>query len=165
MEGIHTLKSIVLEGNWLEKVDLKEAYFSVKNTWSFYVSSSRTSSTSSNVSPFTWPQPHGFLRKLRSSRSGVEDTDVCLHRQHSGRHQGEKQGSIVRSLYICYSTWASVNMEKMVLEPSQCIEFLGFTLDTTRMELSLPVQKTKKIWVESQQLLEVEQGTASTLPD
>lgn len=82
-----------------------------------------------------------------------------------GRHQGEKQGSIVRSLYICYSTWASVNMEKTVLEPSQCIEFLGFTLDTTRMELSLPVQKTKKIWAESQQLLEVEQGTASTLPD
>ena len=29
MEGIHTLKSLVLEGDWLVKVDLKDAYFSV----------------------------------------------------------------------------------------------------------------------------------------
>ena len=29
MKGIHTLKSLVLEGDWLVKVDLKDAYFSV----------------------------------------------------------------------------------------------------------------------------------------
>ena len=28
MEGIHTLKSLILEGDWLVKIDLKDAYFS-----------------------------------------------------------------------------------------------------------------------------------------
>ena len=110
MEGIHTLKSIVLEGNWLVKVDLKEAYVSVKNAKSFYASS-QGQVLPVQLSPL-WPglSPMGLYRDLgagSNSRSGAGDTDGCLHRQHSGRHQGENQGSRVHSLYICYSAWAS----------------------------------------------------------
>uniref|UniRef100_A0A1X7SYM3 Reverse transcriptase domain-containing protein n=1 Tax=Amphimedon queenslandica TaxID=400682 RepID=A0A1X7SYM3_AMPQE len=39
----------------------------------------------------------------------------------------------------------SINWEKTILEPSQHIEFLGFMVDSTKMELSLPAQKIKKI--------------------
>ena len=52
-------------------------------------------------------------------------------------------------LYLLQHLGFTVNLEKTVLEPSQCLEFLGFMVDTTRMELSLPAQKIQKFRVES----------------
>ena len=52
-------------------------------------------------------------------------------------------------LYLLQRLGFTVNLEKTVLEPSQCLEFLGFMVDTTRMELSLPAQKIQKFRVES----------------
>ena len=51
-------------------------------------------------------------------------------------------------------------MKKILLDPSQ---FLSFMIDTTRMELSLPAQKIKKIWAKSRQILEAELVAACTL--
>ena len=51
-------------------------------------------------------------------------------------------------LYLLQRLGFTVNLEKTVLEPSQCLEFLGFMVDTTRMELSLPAQKIQKFRVE-----------------
>ena len=66
-------------------------------------------------------------------------------------------------LYLLQCLGFTVNMEKTVLELSQCFEFLGFTGDTTRMQLSLPAQKIKKIRAESRKLLEAERVSARTL--
>ena len=46
---------------------------------------------------------------------------------------------------------------------SQHLEFLGFTVDATSMELSLPTQKIIKIRAESRQLLEAEHVTCRAL--
>ena len=56
-----------------------------------------------------------------------------------------------------------INQEKTILEPSQNMEFVGFTVDTRRMELSLPAEKLKKIRAESRKLMGVEQVTGRTL--
>ena len=79
-----------------------------------------------------------------SSRMGAGDTDDSLHRRYSpvGRDLGESQTGL---LYLLQCLGFTVNLEKTKLEPSQCLEFLGYTMDTTRMELSLPAQKIKKI--------------------
>ena len=53
-------------------------------------------------------------------------------------------------------------MEKTVLDPSLHLEFLGFMVDTTKMGLSHPAQKIKKIRAESTQTLEAELVTACT---
>lgn len=41
----------------------------------------------------------------------------------------------------------------VLLQPSQSVEFLGFTADSQTMELSLPAEKLKKILAESRKLL------------
>ena len=111
--------------------------------------------------------PMGLYQDLKSdssSRSGAGDTVDRLHRRHSpdGRNQGESQRSSIGSGLI-YCLGFTVNMEKTVLDPSQYLEFLGFMVDTTKMELSLPAQKIKKIRAESRQILEAELVTARTL--
>ena len=64
MEGIHTLKSLLKRGDWLVKIDLKDAYFSVpisQKHRKFFASNSKTTYTNSTASPSAWPQPHGSL--------------------------------------------------------------------------------------------------------
>ena len=39
----------------------------------------------------------------------------------------------------------TINKEKTVLEPTQSLVFLGFTVDMTKMELILPPDKLKNI--------------------
>ena len=96
-----------------------------------------------------------------SSQDGSWDTDDSLRRQYSsvGRDQGESQRSSVRpAVSVTVPGFHSKHRETQ----SQCLEFLGFTVDT-RMELSLPAQKIKKIRAECRQLLEAERVSACAL--
>ena len=66
MEAIHKLKSLLKKGDWLVKIDLKDAYFSIPKSQqhrSFFASNSNTSSTNSTVSHLAWCQPHGSLAR------------------------------------------------------------------------------------------------------
>ena len=47
--------------------------------------------------------------------------------------------------YLLQCLGFQLNHEKSVVEPAQSMEFLGLTVNSTLMELSLPVQKIKKI--------------------
>ena len=94
MKGIHTLKSLVLEGDWLVKVDLKDAYFSVpisQENKKFLCFQFEDKSYQFNCLPFglaSAPQDPEC-----SSQSEARDMDGCLHREHSpdGRYRGESQ--------------------------------------------------------------------------
>ena len=58
----------------------------------------------------------------------------------------------------------TINREKTILEPTQCLEFLGFIVNTVSMELTLPPKKLKKIRAESRKMLgEAEQVSARAL--
>ena len=109
--------------------------------------------------------PMGLYQDLKadsSSRSGAGDTvdsHILLIAETEEKARDQASGLI----YLLQCLGFTVNMEKTVLDPSQYLEFLGFMVDTTKMELSLPAQKIKKIWAESRQILEVELVTARTL--
>ena len=112
MEGIHTLKSLVLEGDWLVKVDLKDAYFSVpisqkhRKSLCFQFEDKSYQFNCPRLSPMgLYQDPEAGS----SSRSGAGDTDGCLHRRHSpdGRDQGEIRPDIS---VTCLGF--TVNMEK-----------------------------------------------------
>ena len=47
-------------------------------------------------------------------------------------------------IYLFQYLGFTINSEKTILEPFQHPEFLGFTMDTTSIKLSLPTQKIKK---------------------
>ena len=66
-------------------------------------------------------------------------------------------------IYLLQCLGFTINLDKTILQPSQCLEFLGFMVNTIKMELSLQTQKMKKIRAESQQLLGVEHVTCHAL--
>ena len=62
MEGIHNLKDLLQPGNWLAKVDLKDAFFTapMHHQYRKYLRFTfRGKPTSSRVSPSVYAQPHG----------------------------------------------------------------------------------------------------------
>ena len=172
MEGIHTLKSLVLEGDWLVKVDLKDAYFSVpisQKHRKFLCFQFEDKSYQFNCLPFglasaPWVftktlKPVAALGRELGIRMVVYIDDILLMAETKEKARDQASSLI----YLLQCPGFTVNMEKTVLEPGQCLEFLGFMVDTTRMELSLPAQKIIKIRAESRQLLEVERVTARAL--
>ena len=66
-------------------------------------------------------------------------------------------------IYLLECLSFTINQEKTVLQPSQSLVFLGFTIDMTKMELSLPPDKIKKIRVEARKLLGMELVSAHSL--
>ena len=172
MEGIHTLKSLVLEGDWLVKVYLKDAYFSVPISQKHRKSLCflfEDKSYQFNCLPFGLASaPWVFTKTLKPVAAlgrefgilmVVYIDDILLMAETKEKARDQASGLI----YLLQCLGFTVNMEKTVLEPGQCLEFLGFMVDTTRMELSLPAQKIKKIRAESRQLLEAERVTARAL--
>ena len=57
-----------------------------------------------------------------------------------------------------------VSKLKCVLEPTQTIEFLGFSVSSVKQELSLPAGKVKNIRSETQHLLENRESPTRKLP-
>ena len=94
---------------------------------------------------------------------GAGDTVGGIHR-HSPMAEAKEKARDNASGLICLQCLGfTINSEKTILEPSQHLEFLGFTVGATSMELSLPTQKIKRIRAESWQLLEAEHLTCHSL--
>ena len=172
MEGIPTLKSLLQKGDWLVKIDLKDAYFSVpisKEHRKFLCFQFRDRFYQFNCLPFglasaPWVftktlKPIAALGRELGIRLIVYIDDILLMAKTKEKARDQASGLI----YLLQCLGFTVNMKKTVLDPSQYLEFLGFMVDTTKMELSLPAQKMKKIRAESRQILEAELVTARTL--
>ncbi len=79
MEGLQTLKDLLKPGDWLAKVDLKDAYFAIPINPSHrkylrFVVDNPTRPTSSTVSPLAWQQHHGSSPRLTTK---VSLAQVC----------------------------------------------------------------------------------------
>ena len=100
-----------------------------------------------------------------SSRTRVRDACDSLHRRHppNGENQGGITGPGRRSSLLLQCLGFTINTEKTIINPTQSLVFLGFTIDTTKMELSLPPEKIKKIRAESRKLLGAEHVSARSL--
>ena len=66
-------------------------------------------------------------------------------------------------VYLLQCLGFKINQNKSILEPAQVMEFLGFSVDTIQMELKLPVDKIKKIRVESRSMLREERVSGRAL--
>ena len=70
---------------------------------------------------------------------------------------------VIGLAYLLENLGFVVSKSKCVLEPTQTIEFLGFTVCSVQQELSLPSGKIKKIRSETRHLLELRQFPARKL--
>ena len=57
-------------------------------------------------------------------------------------------------IYLLENLGFVINKPKNILEPTQSLEFLGFSVNSVHQELSLPVGKVKKIRAKTWHLLE-----------
>ena len=172
MEGIHTLKSLLLKNDWLVKVDLKDAYFSIpvhQNHRKYLCFQVKDKLYQFNCLPFglasaPWVftktlKPVAALGRELGMRLVVYIDDILLmaESQESARDQASAL------IYLLQCLGFTINKEKTISEPCQTLEFLGFTVNTLTMELALPLEKLKKIRAESRKLAEAGQVSARAL--
>ena len=172
MEGIHTLKNLLRPGDWLVKVDLKDAYFAIpihpdhRKYLRFSVGNKMYQFT---CLPFGLASaPWVFTKTLRPVAALVRELgmrvifyidDILLMAESNEKLQDQSAGLI----YLLQCLGFTINQEKTVVELRQSLVFLGFTVDTTEMELSLPLDKIKKIRAEARKLMGAELVSARSL--
>ena len=112
--------------------------------------------------------PNGFHEDLETS-SGVPEEQryalCCLHRRPSfaAPGQGKAERILSNSLGSPRIAGIFINYPKSLLEPTQNLVFLGFTINSVEKELSLPAEKLEKIVVEAKTMLKCHTVSARSL--
>ena len=162
MEGIHMLRDLLKKGDFLVKIDLKDAYLTVpiwKNHQKYLRFLWKGSMLEFGCLPFCLATAPRVFTKLMKPVVGAlrqrgirliiylddllimaESYDQALHHAASTLNPLEGLGFIV-------------NYQKSQLLPSQKIEFLAFLIDSNTMTLQLPGEKLRKIRKKCQELL------------
>ena len=169
MEGIHLLKDLLCPGDWMTKVDLKDAYFAIPlncqdrkllrfqwqgklyqfNCLPFGLSSAPwifTKATKPVVTILRTPGMRIIIYKddilvMAPSKEIAQQHTDCL-------------------IFLLENLGFTINRQKSLTDPSQEIEFLGLIADSIQMELQLPGSKVKNIRSDAKTLLQASQSTA-----
>ena len=158
MEGLHTLKDLLKTGDWMTKVDLKDAYFMIpihssdRSALCFQVQSRHYQYT---CLPFGLScAPWVFTKTLKPVLTLLRELgvrlvayidDVLVLAETAERARDHTNGLI----YLLENLGFLVHPEKTVREPTQEIEFLGMIVGSKTRELRLNGQKLKKIRLEA----------------
>jgi hypothetical protein len=172
MENIGMLRDMLQEGDWMVKIDLKDAYFTVpmaKETRKFLRFRWGGKTFQFRVAPFGLaPIPRMFTKILKPivamlRRIGIRlliylDDLIIMN---------QKPGILLKDLHT--TIWLvqclgfMINWAKSVLIPTQEIMFLGFSVNSIRMMLALPEEKIKTIQAQCQEMLSAGETTVRTL--
>ena len=157
MEGLHVFRELIQQGDWVMKLDLKNAYLQI--------------SIHPNHQPllqFIWKEKHygfqclpfvlsaarqvftkllksvvGFLRQIGLRIIIYLDNMLFMH---VSKEQLAAMAPIICRLFEVLGL--IVNMKKSLLTPTQIIEFLGFQISSCALTVSLPSEKSRKIHLE-----------------
>ncbi len=148
------VKNMLQRGDWLIKLDLKDAYFCVpiaNKHRRFLRFQWRNKTYQFQCLPFGLGQaprdftkimkvPMGFLRRL-GIRLVIYLDDILVMNQNSDHllQEGKTTCTLLENLGFV------INQTKSVFQPTQVVEFLGIQIDTTRMQLSLSLEKMEAI--------------------
>ena len=163
MEGIHILKDLLRAGDWMAKVDLKDAYFMIpihEEDRAFLKFSFKEHTYQFQCLPFglacaPWVftkilKPVAALLRQLGVRLIVYIDDILILAESKEAARDHAIGLV----YLLENLGFAVSRAKCQLEPTQTIEFLGFLVNSLKQELSLPQGKIKKIRAEIRALLE-----------
>ena len=162
MEGAHLLKDMLQQGDWLTKIDLKEAYYALP----IHLGSQYLLSFMWNEKLFHFTcLPFGLSCAPRVFTKMLKPVVALL------RGRGVRLIAYIDDILIMSSSKAMshhhtllaldcleslgflVNYPKCSLTPSQSILFLGFTVNSIAMTLSLPEEKITTIQKEAHSML------------
>ena len=154
MESIRTTKVLLRRGDWMIKLDLKDAYLSVPLYYHHR-----------KLVAFCW---RGLLWRFTSLPFGLSSAPfmftklmkpiVATLRKLGIRlilylddmlvmaaAKEEVRKHLATALELLIALGFVINMKKSVTHPEQVMKFLGFVLDSNRMSISLPNQKLKSL--------------------
>ena len=154
MEGIHLLKDLLQPQDFMVKVDLKDAYFSVpmhKAHQKFLRFRWKDTLYQFQCMPFgLGPAPRVFTKIMKPivsflRRLGIRliiylDDIILLNQSKEGL---EKDCNSL--LYLLTHLGFATNWKKSFLTPTRILEFLGFTINTETMMMSLPEDKVTRV--------------------
>jgi len=168
MESIKSVKGLIQKGDWLTKLDLKDAYLTVPvhpgyqkylkfhwqgQQWQFTVLPFGLNSAPYIFTKLMKPVV-ATLRKL-GIRVVLYLDDMLLMANSQDRARDHFQCAT----YLLTALGFVLNVDKSVSLPEQQIEFLGFILDSNMMTISLPPQKLGSLLKSTKHLAEKMQTT------
>jgi hypothetical protein len=155
METVQDLKDLILEGDWMFKMDLKDAYLHMRVRSSFqkfllFIWKGNWFLFSSlifghKLAPLFWTKimkvPVAFLRSL-GVRCVLYIDDLIFLFQGSKAHAQACFDWILRFFQLL---GFQISWEKCVRRATKNLEFLGFIVDSQTLTFSLPARKVKAI--------------------
>ena len=172
MEGIQSLRDIILPGDFMIKLDLKDAYFSIPihpSHRKFLSFRWKHKAFQFTCLPFGLSSaPRMFTKVMKpvityfrslGIRMVVYLDDMLILAQT--KEDLLKWWSIV--LDLLENLGFLINYDKSELEPTQSLVFLGFLINTVSMEIKLPKEKVSQAVQEAQKLLQAQQTSARQL--
>ena len=170
MEGIHNLKDLLQPLDWLGKVDLKDAFFTIPIhanhrqylRFMFLEKAYQFTCLPFGLSSAPWVftktlKPALALLRQKGVRLIAYMDDILLLAESREMLVDYLTGKV----HLLENLEFVINQKKSVLTPAQSMEFLGLTVDSLAMELHLPPIKIKQIRAEAQKLAQA--GTTSAL--
>ncbi len=172
MEGIYMLKDLLKEGDWMTKVDLKDAYFMVpiasqhrkllRFSWDRQVYQFNCLPFGLSSAPWTFTKvTRPLIATLRSlgMRIIIYIDDILIMAETQSLAKEHTAGLI----FLLENLGFIVNHPKSILNPMQTIEYLGFEIKSPTMEMRLPGEKIKHIRQETTKLLQSENPSTREL--
>ena len=172
MEGIHTLRELLVRNDWLAKLDLKDAYFTVpihrdhQKYLRFVVEQVHYQFT---CLPFGLScAPWAFTKVLRPVAAFLRTLGVRMivyidDMLIMGESPDVVWDHVTAMVALLEGLGFIVNTDKSMLSPTQQLEFLGLQVSSVDLHLRLPGEKIKQIRIEASQLLRAEICTARKL--
>ena len=162
MEGIHLLKDLLRQKDWMAKVDLKDAYFTVpihKQDRDFLKFAFKNKIYRFKCLPFGLAcAPWVFTKTLKPVAAQLRQLGVRLIVYIDdililAETPDLARDHVIGLIYLLENLGFIVSSQKCVLEPTQKIDFLGFLVDSVSRELRLPADKIKKIRADLRKML------------
>ncbi|KAM9943645.1 hypothetical protein ACTFIT_001934 [Dictyostelium discoideum] len=154
MEGIKNLPSMVKQGYYMVKLDIKKAYLHVlvdpqyRDLFRFVWKGSHYRWKTMPFGLSTAPRIFTVL--LRPVLRMLRDINVSIIAYLDdllivGSTKEECLSNLKKTMDLLVKLGFKLNLEKSVLEPTQSITFLGLQIDSVSMKLLVPEEKKKSV--------------------
>ena len=154
MEGLDSVKFLVRQGDWLVKIDLKDAYLTVpihpsqrkflRFSWRKRIFQFRCLPFGLSAAPRVFTKllkvVVAFLRE-KGIRLVIYLDDILLLNQSQKKVKAEAMAAID----LLNSLGFLINYDKSVITPSQKMEYLGLVIDSKALTFALPDKKVEKV--------------------
>ena len=172
MENLSSIKTLLNPGDWMTKLDLRDAYLTVaidpqsqkflRFIWKDKIYQFQALPFGLNIAPLVFTQllkpVAAYLRK-RGVRLILYLDDMLI----IGSSVQETRRFTQMAKNLLMSLGFTIHTEKSISVPTKVINFLGFTIDSNTMLISLPAEKTKKTVTLCRHMLTTKQVSIRTL--